>query len=591
MRRHIALFSVVGMGLGVLLMTLPASAAPTRYEAESATISQGVVESSHLNFSGTGYVNNDNLVGSYTQWTVNAVDAGTATLTIRYANGTTTARPADISVNGTVVAAGASFGSTTNWDTWANKTITAAVRAGSNTVRVTGTSSAGPPNLDYLDFDVATAPPPAVAYQAENATLSQGAVATSHTGFTGTGFVDYANVTGGYIEWTVNAVSAGSQTLTLRYANGATVNRPMTITVNGTAVATNLAFNPTTNWDTWADKTMTATLNAGNNTIRATATAASGGPNVDQLSVTGTIDTQAPSVPGMPSQVSITSTSVTVAWGAATDNAGVASYDIVSDGRLCGTVSAQNTTGTCTGLTPDTTAGISVMARDVAGNVSQPSQTLTVHTPAAGPGNPYGDPNLVSMFNGTTLDGWTQSRPDGWIVKNGAIHGTGAGRGWIYYNPKQVGTFRWIFTLRQVVGDHAPTVLIWGTTRQPFLDALGAIQFQPPNGGHWDYRPGHNNGGGSLFTQLPHTKIDIHVWSQCEIIGNQNTGVARMACCPLTAGAATCRAVEVLRFRDPTAGRVGPLAIQIHNSGIQDEYKNLYLESPVVTNPDSFITT
>jgi hypothetical protein len=64
-----------------------------------------------------------------------------------------------------------------------------------------------------------------------------------------------------------------------------------------------------------------------------------------------------------------------------------------------------------------------------------------------------------------------------------------------------------------------------------------------------------------------------------------------MACCPLAAGAATCRAVEVLRFQDPTAGRVGPLAIQIHNSGIQDEYKNLYLESPVVTNPNSFITT
>jgi hypothetical protein len=591
MRRHIAVFSLIGMGLSLVALTLPANAAVTRYEAESATISQGVVESNHLNFSGTGFVNGDNLVGSYTQWTVNAANAGTATLTIRYANGTTTARPADISVNGTVVAAGTSFGSTTNWDTWANKTITAAVNAGSNTVRVTGTSSAGPPNLDYLDFDVAAPPPPVVAYQAENATLSQGTVATNHTGFTGTGFVDYTNITGSYIEWTVNAISAGSQTLTLRYANGTTVNRPMTITVNGAAIATNLAFNPTTNWDTWTDKTLTATLNAGNNTIRATATTSNGGPNVDRLSVTGTTDTEAPTAPGMPSQVGITSTSVTVAWAAATDNAGLAFYDIYSDGRLCGTVAAQNTTGTCTGLTPDADAGISVTARDVAGNVSAPGPTLTVHTPATGPGNPYGDPNLVSMFNGTTLEGWTQSRPDGWIVQNGAIHGTGAGRGWIYYNPKQVGTFRWIFTLRQVVGDHAPTVLIWGTTVQPYLDALGAIQFQPPNGGHWDYRPGHNDGGGSLFTQYPHTKIDIHVWSQCEIIANQNTGIARMACCPLGAGAATCKGIEVLRFQDPTAGRVGPLAIQIHNSGIQDEYKNLYFESPVLTNPDKFITT
>ncbi len=204
--------------------------------------------------------------------------------------------------------------------------------------------------------------------------------------------------------------------------------------------------------------------------------------------------------------------------------------------------------------------------------------------------NPYGDPNLVSMFDGTSLDGWTPHKAGGWTVQNGAIHGTGtAGRGWIHYN-QQVGTFRWIFQVRQVTGNHAPTVLIWGTT-DPIRDALSAIQFQPPNGGHWDYRPGHNNGGGSLFKQLPHTKIDVHVWSQCEIVANQTTGVARMACCPIEAGAATCKAVEVLDFKDPTAGRVGPLAIQIHNSGIQDEYRGLYLESPVVTAPDEFITT
>src|SRR5439155_3266083 len=69
--------------------------------------------------------------------------------------------------------------------------------------------------------------------------------------------------------------------------------------------------------------------------------------------------------------------------------------------------------------------------------------------------NPYGDPNLVSMFDGKTLDGWTQSKPGGWVVQNGAIHGTGAGRGWVYYNKAMVGTFRWIFNVRQVKGDHA----------------------------------------------------------------------------------------------------------------------------------------
>ncbi len=202
--------------------------------------------------------------------------------------------------------------------------------------------------------------------------------------------------------------------------------------------------------------------------------------------------------------------------------------------------------------------------------------------------NPYGDTNLVSMFDGKTLNNWTSSRAGLWTVKNGAIHGNGTARGWIYYKT-QVGTFRWIFNVRQIVGNHYPTVLIWGTTN-PIRDALSALQFGVPNGNHWDYRPGHNNYGNNLFKTLSHTHINVNNWAQCEIVGNQTTGVARMACCPLTGTATTCKGVEVLDFKDVTAGRVGPLAIQVHNAGIQDEYKSLYVESPVKTKPGQFIT-
>ena len=200
--------------------------------------------------------------------------------------------------------------------------------------------------------------------------------------------------------------------------------------------------------------------------------------------------------------------------------------------------------------------------------------------------NPYGDPNLVSIFDGKTLNSWTQSKAGLWSVANGAIHGNGTARGWIYYK-QQAGSFRWIFWVRQVSGNHAPTVLIWGTTT-PIRDALSAIQFQPPNGGHWDYRPGHNNGGGKLFKQSPHPKISTKQWAQCELIANMATGVAQMACCPLKGTAVTCKATLVLTFTDKTAGRVGPLAIQVHNKGITDEYRQLWYEP--VANP-KFITT
>ena len=52
-------------------------------------------------------------------------------------------------------------------------------------------------------------------------------------------------------------------------------------------------------------------------------------------------------------------------------------------------------------------------------------------TPAATT-NPYGDPNLVSMFDSKTLNGWISSDARGWVVKNGTMHSTGDARGWIY---------------------------------------------------------------------------------------------------------------------------------------------------------------
>src|SRR5205814_1967192 len=134
----------------------------------------------------------------------------------------------------------------------------------------------------------------------------------NHLNFSGTGFVDYDNIAGSYVQWTVNAATAGTATLAFRHANGSTANRPMNITVNGapaasgvafnptgnwdtwatvtvnitvngTLVAGGLAFNPTGSWDTWANQTFSANLNAGTNKVRATAVTSNGGPNVDRL--------------------------------------------------------------------------------------------------------------------------------------------------------------------------------------------------------------------------------------------------------------------------------------------------------------------
>src|SRR5438094_577623 len=102
-RPTVVLLAAGLLAAGVLVAVGAASAAPTRHEAETATISQGVVESNHAGFSGTGFVNYNNLVGSYVEWTVAAASAGSATLAFRHANGGITNRPMDITVNGTLV--------------------------------------------------------------------------------------------------------------------------------------------------------------------------------------------------------------------------------------------------------------------------------------------------------------------------------------------------------------------------------------------------------------------------------------------------------------------------------------------------------
>jgi Carbohydrate binding module (family 35) len=128
------------------------------------------------------------------------------------------------------------------------------------------------------------APPAAadqVRYEAEDAVILGGTVASNHPGFTGTGFVDTTNAVGSAVELTVSVPAASpAEPLVFRYANGTTADRPATLTVNGAAAGT-LTFPPTGDWANWETRATTAALAAGNNTVRLTATTAGGLANLD----------------------------------------------------------------------------------------------------------------------------------------------------------------------------------------------------------------------------------------------------------------------------------------------------------------------
>ncbi|MDQ7806836.1 carbohydrate-binding protein [Amycolatopsis sp. A133] len=121
----------------------------TRYEAESATLSTGgTIDANHAGFSGTGFANGANAVGSSVEW---QVSGPASSLTFGYANGTTAARPVDIAVDGTVVATAVPFPATGAWMTWSTVSRQLGLPAGAHTIRLTATTGDGPANLDYVD--------------------------------------------------------------------------------------------------------------------------------------------------------------------------------------------------------------------------------------------------------------------------------------------------------------------------------------------------------------------------------------------------------------------------------------------------------
>jgi len=83
-----------------------------------------------------------------------------------------------------------------------------------------------------------------------------------------------------------------------------------------------------------------------------------------------------------------------------------------------------------------------------------------------------------------------------------------------------------------------------------------------------------NNNGGPEFTSVNKPRFDPHQWSRVEILADAAKGTARMA----VAQPVGSKAVEVLAFRDPAAGKAGPVAWQMHNAGLFDEYKDVTIE-------------
>ncbi|MEU1506529.1 glycosyl hydrolase family 18 protein [Kitasatospora sp. NPDC005748] len=93
-------------------------------------------------------------------------------------------------------------------------------------------------------------------------------------------------------------------------------------------------------------------------------------------------DRQAPTTPGTPLVTGSDANSVSLTWGASTDNIGVTAYDVYNGTALAATVTG--TSATVGNLAPDTSYTFTVKARDAAGNVSPASNAVTGKTQPGG---------------------------------------------------------------------------------------------------------------------------------------------------------------------------------------------------------------
>lgn len=187
-------------GPNVDQIELSAASSDAVFDETTASLSAAIVASNHEGFTGPGFIDYDFTAASYSEWTVGRAVTGSASLTVRYANGSAASRPMNVIVNG-----GApiriDLPATGSWSTWSTRTVSlSGLLAGSNTIRLASTTSSGGPNVDKITLsddaasDDGASDEPSGGSAPNGANLSRGAGADGSSKGSGT---SYGNVTDG----------------------------------------------------------------------------------------------------------------------------------------------------------------------------------------------------------------------------------------------------------------------------------------------------------------------------------------------------------------------------------------------------------
>lgn len=153
-------------------------------------------------------------------------------------------------------------------------------------------------NIDYISLIDQS-----LIQQAEDGTLLGSAkVSNEHSGFEGTGFVGNILNQGDSVQFTVNALEAGSYILDTRYAMGEygpAGDRTISVYVNNTDQVQSI-FTTTGDWAAWDESSIIITLLPGSNSIKLQIDADDTGViNVDQISLTKVYEAEEANLTGV----------------------------------------------------------------------------------------------------------------------------------------------------------------------------------------------------------------------------------------------------------------------------------------------------
>ena len=105
---------------------------------------------------------------------------------------------------------------------------------------------------------------------------------TTNAGFQEKGYYNFENTLSSYATWEIFSQKEAKTTLTIRFANGGSADRSMSVSVNGKS-AGSISFPASGDWTKYSEAKIDVKLVQGVNTLKLTSMTSEGGPNVDMF--------------------------------------------------------------------------------------------------------------------------------------------------------------------------------------------------------------------------------------------------------------------------------------------------------------------